>query len=67
MPEAVGVFDNFPDFQKAFYDLRMVGFSRYDLSVLGSKDALKEKLGSAYLPAKTMADEPHVPRAAFVS
>jgi len=45
----------------------MVGFSRYDLSVLGSKDALKEKLGSAYLPAKTMADEPHVPRAAFVS
>lgn len=67
VPEAVGVFDSFDDFQKAFYDLRMVGFSRYDLSVLGSKEALVEKLGSAYLTAEDLEDDPRVPRAAFVS
>jgi hypothetical protein len=66
-PEAVGVFKNQESFQKAFYDLRMVGFSRYDLSVLGSEEALKEKFGDAYLRAKDMEDNPHVPRAAFVS
>lgn len=67
VPEAVGVFDTFESFQKAFYDLRMVGFSRYDLSVLGSDEALKEKFGDAYLRAEKMEDDPHVPRAAFVS
>lgn len=67
VPEAVGVFDSFETFQKAFYDLRMVGFSRYDLSVLGSKEALVEKLGSAYLPAEILEDDPRVPRAGFVS
>lgn len=67
VPEAVGVFESFDSFQKAFYDLRMVGFSRYDLSVLGSDDALHEKLGAAYLRAKDMEDDPNVPRAAFVS
>lgn len=67
VPEAVGVFETFDSFQKAFYDLRMVGFSRYDLSVLGSEDALNEKLGDAYMRAKDIEDDPHVPRAAFVS
>ncbi|WP_298858053.1 hypothetical protein [uncultured Sulfitobacter sp.] len=67
VPEAVGVFDTFESFQKAFYDLRMVGFSRYDLSVLGSDVALKEKFGKAYLSAEEMEDDPRVPRAAFVS
>ncbi len=67
VPEAVGVFETFESFQKAFYDLRMVGFSRYDLSVLGSDKALKEKFGDAYLPSKVMEDDARVPRAAFVS
>jgi hypothetical protein len=67
LPEAVGVFETFESFQKAFYDLRMVGFSRYDLSVLGSEEALREKFGDAYLRANDMEDDPHVPRAAFVS
>ncbi len=67
VPEAVGVFDTFDDFQKAFYDLRMVGFSRYDLSVLGSDDALREKLGDAYWRTEGLEDDPRVPRAAFVS
>lgn len=67
VPEAVGVFDTVEDFQQAFYDLRMVGFSRYDLSVLGSDEALQEKLGKAYWRAGDLEDDPRVPRAAFVS
>ncbi len=67
VPEAIGVFETYEDFQKAFYDLRMVGFSRYDLSVLGSEEALTKKLGKSYWRAEDIADDPRVPRAAFVS
>ncbi len=35
IPEAVVVFDSFEALQGAVYDLRMAGFSRYDLSMLG--------------------------------
>lgn len=67
VPEAVGVFDSFEALQKAFYDLRMVGFSRYDISLLGSEEALKEKLGNAYWRSEELEDDPRAPRAAFVS
>ncbi|MEM5519085.1 hypothetical protein [Sulfitobacter sp. AS59] len=67
IPEAVGVFDSFEDLQKAFYDLRMVGFSRYDISLLGAEDTLKEKLGTAYWRSPELEDDPDAPRAAFVS
>lgn len=67
VPEAVGVFDSFETLQKAFYDLRMVGFSRYDISLLGSQEALEEKLGKTYWQAPELEDDPHAPRAAFVS
>lgn len=67
VPEAVGVFDSFEDLQIAIYDLRMSGFSRADISLLGDKEAMKEKLGSAYWQAKDLEDNPDAPRAAFVS
>lgn len=67
LPEAVGVFDTFDDLQKAFYDLRMVGFSRYDISLLGDETAMKEKLGTTYWYAPELEDNPNAPRAAFVS
>jgi hypothetical protein len=67
IPEAVGVFDSFEDLQKAFYDLRMVGFSRYDISLLGTEEALKEKLGTTYWRSPELEDDPNAPRAAFVS
>ncbi|THH36887.1 hypothetical protein E4Z66_08060 [Aliishimia ponticola] len=67
VPEAVGVFGSFETLQQAIYDLRMAGFSRYDISLLGSMDALKEKLGSAYWRAEDLEDNPDAPRAAFVS
>lgn len=67
IPEAVGVFDSFEDLQKAFYDLRMVGFSRYDISLLGTEEAMKEKLGTTYWRSPELEDDPNAPRAAFVS
>lgn len=67
IPEAVGVFDSFADLQAAIYDLLMSGFSRLDISLLGDESALEEKLGSAFWRAKDLEDDPHAPRAAFVS
>jgi hypothetical protein len=67
IPEAVGVFDSFEALQQTFYDLRMVGFSRHDISVLGKEDVLKAKLGKGYWRASELADDPDAPRAAFVS
>jgi hypothetical protein len=67
IPEAVGVFGTFEDLQKAFYDLRMVGFSRYDISLLARQEVLEEKLGKAYWRASDLEDDPTAPRAAFVS
>jgi len=67
IPEAVGVFDSAETLQAAIYDLRAAGFSRYDISLLGGKDAMVEKLGSAYWQAAELEDNPDAPRAAFVS
>lgn len=67
VPEAVGVFDDFETLQAAIYDLRMSGFSRADISLLGGKEAMEEKLGSAYRLAIELEDNPDAPRAAFVS
>jgi hypothetical protein len=67
VPEAVGVFDRVEDLQQAYYDLRTVGFSRYDISLLGQQDALEEKLGKSFWRAEELEDDPRAPRAAFVS
>jgi hypothetical protein len=61
------VFDTFEALQAAFYDLRMVGFSRYDISLLGDQKVLEEKLGKAYWRSSDLEDDPTAPRAAFVS
>lgn len=66
-PEAVGVFDSFEAQQAAFYDLRAVGFHHSDISLLGSQEALEEKLGKAYWRASDLEDDPRAPRAHFVS
>ena len=67
VPEAVGVFDTFESLQAAVYDLRMVGFSRYDISLLGDEKVLEEKLGSSYWRSPEVEDDATAPRAAFVS
>ena len=67
IPEAVGVFDTYEDLQSAFYDLRMVGFSRYDISLLAKQEVLEEKIGKAFWQASDLEDDPNAPRASFVS
>lgn len=67
IPETVGVFDTFEDLQRAFYVLRMIGFSRYDISLLAQQEILEEKLGKAYWRATDLEDDPDAPRATFVS
>jgi hypothetical protein len=67
IPEAVGVFDTFEAQQAAFYDLRAVGFHHSDISLLGSEEALREKLGKAYWQAEELEDDARAPRAHFVS
>jgi len=65
--EAVGIFDTSQTLQAALYDLRSVGFSRYDISVLASQEILQQKFGVTYWRATDLADDPEAPRAAFVS
>lgn len=67
IPEAVGVFDSFDALQSAFYELRDAGFHHSNMSLLGGDKALKEKLGDSYQRAEDLEDDPHVPRANFVS
>lgn len=67
VPEAVGVFSDVKTMQAAIYDLMIAGFSRYDISVLGGKEVMEEKLGAAYWRARELEDDPDAPRAAFVS
>jgi hypothetical protein len=67
VPEVVGVFDTFETMQKAIYDLMLAGFSRHDISLLGSQEAIAEKLGRSYWQARELEDNPDAPRAAFVS
>jgi hypothetical protein len=66
-PEAVAVFDDAATLKAAVYDLMMAGFSRWDISVLGSQEALQAKFGDRYWTAAELADDPEAPRAAFVS
>jgi len=67
IPEAVGVFGDFDTLQQAIYDLMIAGFSRYDISLLGGRKEMEEKLGSSFWTAKELEDNPKAPRAAFVS
>jgi hypothetical protein len=65
--EVVGVFQSAEDLESAIDELLSSGFDRAELSLLASEDAVAEKLGGHYRPASEMADDPAVPRTAFVS
>jgi len=60
----VGVFHSAEDLEPAIDELLSSGF---DLSILASEGAVAEKLGGYYRPASEIADDPAVPRIAFVS
>ena len=65
--EAVGAFDRPESFQSAIDDLLSSGFDRAELSLLASERAVEEKLGHRYDKVSALADDPAVPREAYVS
>ncbi|HLG49618.1 MAG TPA: hypothetical protein VKY24_25465 [Reyranella sp.] len=65
--EAVGVFHSPEKLQEAIDDLLACGFNRAELSLLASVRAVDEKLGHRYRKISSAADDPVVPRAAYVS
>lgn len=60
--EAVGVFENDQKLQAAIDDLSLSRFERYEISVLGSEDAIKEKFNIDSIDLKELADNPVTPR-----
>ena len=65
--EAVGIFHRPDDLQGAIDELLSSGFHRAELSLLASDRAVEEKLGRRYERVTAFADDPAVPRAAYVS
>lgn len=67
--EAVGIFAAAEHLQAAIDELQSSGFHRAELSLLAGADAVDEKLGAgyAYANASAIADEPVIPRTAYVS
>lgn len=67
IPEAVGIFHRSEDLQSAIDELLSSGFHRSELSLLAREGTVEEKLGHHYRKASTLADDPTVPRSAYVS
>jgi hypothetical protein len=65
--EAVGIFYRSEDLQEAIDELLSSGFHRAQLSLLAGARAIEEKLGCLSWNASALADDPAVPRSAYVS
>lgn len=65
--EVVGIFHTTDDLESAVEELLRSGFDRAELSLLASEGAVADKLGGCYRSADELADDPTVPRTAFVS
>jgi hypothetical protein len=65
--EVVAVFHASEDLENAIDELLISGFDRAELSLLASEAAVLQKLGHYYRTTQDLADDPAVPRAAFVS
>ncbi len=65
--EVVGIFNRSEELQSAIDELLSSGFHRAELSLLASEQAVVEKLGHQYTKVNELADNSHVPRAAYVS
>lgn len=63
--EAVGLFDDPLVMEQAVEELLTQGFDQYDISVLGSQDAVEEHLGHRLRNSQDVADDPDIPRRAF--
>ena len=65
MNEAVAVFHDVSALDAAVDDLRKAGFSRGDISLLASEDAVERKLGHRYERVEELEDDPDVPRVVY--
>ncbi|HKP34313.1 MAG TPA: hypothetical protein VJT70_05990 [Sphingomicrobium sp.] len=65
--EVVAIFKSSEHLESAIDELLSSGFDRAELSLLASESAIVEKLGHYYRAADEMAEDPAVPRTAFVS
>lgn len=65
--EVVGIFKRSEELQGAIDELLGSGFHRAELSLLASEHAVVKKLGHQYEKTSELADNSHVPRAAYVS
>lgn len=65
--EVVGIFHSSADLQAAIDELLSAGFDRAELSLLAGSDTVEEKLGHAYRKVGDIADDPAIPRTAYVS
>jgi hypothetical protein len=65
--EAVGIFRSSAGLQGAIDELLSSGFHRAELSLLASEAAVVAKLGHLYRRVDSLADDPDVPRAAYVA
>ena len=66
-PEAVAVFDEVEKLEAAIDDLRMAGVPRDDISLPGSEESLRERLGERFRRTEDPEDDPDAPRTAHVS
>jgi hypothetical protein len=64
--EAVGVFHAWQNLQAAVDELQLRGFDRSEISLLAGEEAVEAKLGHVYRRVGELADDPAVPRVAFV-
>lgn len=60
--EAVGIFEDYDQMEKTIADLQLNGFGRYQISVLGSEAAVKEKFGMTHVQTELLEDHPDAPR-----
>jgi hypothetical protein len=61
------VFRSRESLEAAVDALLRAGFDRADVDLMAGIDAVREKLGTAYVPAEQLADVPDAPREAFVA
>lgn len=65
--EAVAVFHNAETLEAAIDDLQEHGFDRAAISLLAGEKAVDRELKRHFVRAKDLEDDPHTPRAAYVS
>lgn len=64
--EIVGVFHDAAGLRKAADELMVTGFDRSELSMLGSRKAVEQKLGGTSQGAANLEDNPRVPMQAYI-